>query len=115
MNITESVENGVSRIFLAGRFDANTCEAVERYIRERIDEGVDHMVIDMSQVSFIASAGLRVVLVTARELRRMENGDLRISGLQPAANRVFEISGLNNVIQIFSDFQTATESFSDAS
>jgi anti-anti-sigma factor len=111
MKITENVKGDVTRIFLKGRFDANTCGAVEEFIRERMGNGSRFFVLDMKDVTFIASAGLRVILVIARELRQEYQGDVYISTLTSPVNKVFEISGLNNVIKIFEDTETATQYF----
>lgn len=112
MNITEKVEGDVSRIDLEGRFDANTCGIVEQFIREKIKEGARYFVLDMEKVPFIASAGLRVILVFAKELQRKQ-GDLRLASLQPNVIRVFEISGLKNAMRIYDDAETAAMSFKD--
>lgn len=113
MEIMEKKEGSVSRIFLDGRFDANTSEKVERFITGKIDEGTHCLVLDMEKVPFIASAGLRVVLVFARKLRQEYDGDLRISSLQENVKKVFEISGLNNFLRIFDDAETAAQSFTE--
>ena len=111
MKIEETILKDVSSINLNGRFDANTSNDVENFIRERIGKGRSQFVLNMKNVSFISSAGLRVVIIIARELRNEHQGDLHIAGLQPSVNRVFEISGLNNILKIFDDEQTATEAF----
>ncbi|MBN2466619.1 MAG: STAS domain-containing protein [Deltaproteobacteria bacterium] len=111
MKITENVQNNVSRIFLDGRFDANTCGEVEQFIRKRIDDGMHYFVLDMENVSFIASAGLRVVLVIAKELRNTSRGDLCIASPQPNVRKVFEISGIDNVLQIHEDVERAAKGF----
>lgn len=111
MNITEDVKNNVARIYLDGRFDAETCGLVEQFIRKKVEEGTHKFVLNMEKVQFIASAGLRVVLVFAKELRQKYQGDLCISSLQPKVNKVFEISGLNSVLRIYDDMETATQSF----
>ncbi len=112
MKIEENILNDVSSIKLEGRFDANTSDAVEKFIREKIEKGCSQFVLNMENVSFISSAGLRVVIIIARELRNEHQGDLHIAVLQPSVKRVFEISGLNNILKIFDDEQTATETFS---
>jgi len=112
MKIEENILNDVSSIKLEGRFDANTSDAVEKFIREKIEKGCSQFVLNMENVSFISSAGLRVVIIIARELRNEHQGDLHIAVLQPSVKRVFEISGLNNILKIFDDEQTATEVFS---
>ena len=113
MKITESVEDNVSQVYLEGRFDAHTSDAVDAYIREKMEQGRHQFVLNMEKVPFIDSAGLRVVLVIARDLRGEYQGDLRVTMLQPAVNKVFEISGLNNVMRIFDDAKTAVQSFSE--
>ncbi len=95
-----------------GRFDADTADEVEEFIRKKIKKDFRHFVLDMENVPFIASAGLRVVIVLAKELRDGDKGDLYVAALQPSVYRVFEISGLNNVLRIFDDTETATQSFS---
>ena len=112
MKIEENILNDVSSIKLEGRFDANTSDAAEKFIREKIEKGCSQFVLNMENVSFISSAGLRVVIIIARELRNEHQGDLHIAVLQPSVKRVFEISGLNNILKIFDDEQTASEAFS---
>jgi stage II sporulation protein AA (anti-sigma F factor antagonist) len=111
MKITESMKDNVSQVNLEGRFDAHTSETVDAYIREKMEKGSHQFVLNMEKVPFIDSAGLRVVLVITRDLRGKYQGDLRVTMLQPAVNKVFEISGLNNVIRIFEDDTTAVQSF----
>lgn len=112
MNITETTQDNVSRVDLEGRFDANTCGTVEQFIRGKIKEGILRFVLNMENVPFIASAGLRVVLVFAKELQK-NKGDLRLANLQPNVFRVFEISGLKNAMRIFDDVEIAAQSFND--
>jgi len=81
MKIEENILNDVSSINLEGRFDANTSDAVEKFIREKIEKGCSQFVLNMENVSFISSAGLRVVIIIARELRNEHQGDLHIAVL----------------------------------
>jgi len=111
MKISENKVGNVVRVYLEGRFDADTSATVESFIREKIETGTKCFVLDMEKVSFIASAGLRVLLVFARELRQKHEGDLRITSLQTNVKKVFEISGLNSVLRIFEDIDAATKSF----
>jgi anti-anti-sigma factor len=114
IHITEKIHEDVVQISLEGRFDANTCRDVEKFIRQKIEKGAYRFVLDMEKVSFIASAGLRIVLVFAKELRRKhEGGDLRISEAQEAVVKVFTISGLHNVMKFFEHTDEAVRSFAN--
>lgn len=111
MKITEYFENNVSFLYLEGRFDGNTSWQVEQHIRDRIGQSISKFVLNMEGVPFIASSGLRVVLAMTKELRQKHRGDLRISGLQPTVSKVFELSGLFNVLKIFNEVEDAAASF----
>jgi anti-anti-sigma factor len=113
MNISEQRVDDVTQIRLDGRFDAHTADSVETFLRDKISEGCRKFVMDMEHVSFIDSAGLRVILVMARDLRNQHRGEMHMAALQPAVRRVFEISGLENVISLFEDSQTATQRFTE--
>jgi anti-anti-sigma factor len=111
MNISGQVWNNVVQINLDGRFDAATAPAAEQYIRDCIARGFVNVVINMTSVQYIASAGLRVVLAMTKELRLTHHGDLRVAALPVPVAKVFELSGLYGVIRIFDDVPTATQSF----
>ncbi len=112
MKITEQITDNITIINLDGRLDAHTCESVEAFFREKMENGQYKFVMNMENVEFIDSAGLRVVLVVARDLRNKHKGDLHFALLQPAVSRVFEISGLNNVLYIYNNSENAVQGFS---
>jgi len=60
------------------------------------------IILDMREVTFITSAGLRLVAMTATRAAAAHGG-FAIFGLQPAINEVFEICGLQEMIPIASD------------
>ena len=111
MTITGSVWNSVVQINLDGRFDASTAPAVEQYIRDCITRGLIHVTLNMTMVQYIASAGLRVVLAMAKELRLTHKGDLRIAALPDSVAKVFELSGLYTVLKIYDDVGSANQSY----
>jgi len=113
MNVTDKIENGINLVYLDGRFDANTSGIVEDYLKRLINEGSSKFVFNMESVPYIASAGLRVVLATAKILRQKHDGDLRLVALQPNVAKVFEISGLSNVLRLFEGSEEAIQSFSE--
>jgi anti-anti-sigma factor len=110
MKVSEDFQNNISHVILDGRFDANTCDAVEQFIRQRMKAGRRQFVLNMERVPFTASAGLRVILVIAKELRSELQGDLCIASPQPPVKKVFEISGIDNVLHIFDDVEAAIKS-----
>jgi anti-anti-sigma factor len=57
------------------------------------------MVMDFSQVNFISSAGLRVILLVAKKLEQVK-GKVKLCGLNATLKDVFEISGFSKLFEI---------------
>jgi anti-anti-sigma factor len=76
----------------AGRVDSTTSETLERALAAALDGGARRLVVDFSDVSYISSVGLRVLLVTAKRMRT-ERGALVLCGLGDAVRQVFDLAG----------------------
>jgi len=111
VTITGTVWNNIVQVNLSGRFDAATAPAVEQYLKDCISRGYIRVVLNMADVQYISSAGLRVVLAMTKELRLGHKGDLRIAALNESVSKVFELSGLYSVLKIFEDIAGANQSF----
>ena len=59
----------------------------------------DRVILDLSDLSYISSAGLRVLMLAARQTKA-QNGTLVLTGLQPLVQEIFEISRFNLVFDI---------------
>jgi anti-anti-sigma factor len=96
------VAGGVAVYHIVGRLDALTSPNLESAVGSALSGGNPWIIFDMGEVTFISSAGLRVILMTAKQAAAAKGG-LAIFGLQSAVNEVFEISGLQKFIPIASD------------
>ena len=67
--------------------------------------GGDRLVLDLSGLEYISSAGLRVLMLASRDVKT-RNGNLVVCGLQPVVREIFEISRFNIVFRVLPD-QTA--------
>lgn len=112
LEVRSEVVDGVAMFRIAGRFDAEalTCQVLQSGIDSAIGAGAPRIIFDMREVGFITSAGLRVVVMTAKRAAAAKGG-LSIFGVQPAVNEVFEISGLTKIIPIASDETEARSKF----
>ena len=86
-------------VSLQGRMDAVTAPELEKKIDGLIEEGLNRFVINLKDLEYISSAGLRVILVIAKKLKT-SNGQMLISNLKGVVNEVFEISGFTSILQI---------------
>ena len=93
-----------------GNLDTNTSSDAEATINEPIDNGSLKLLADFEKLNFISSAGLRVLLATAKKLRGT-GGDLRICGLNPTVQEVFDISGFGSILSVCSSESEALSLF----
>ncbi len=95
---TERVEKAVL-ICPVGRVDGSNVGVLESAIQAQLDAGEKTLVFDFAGLNYISSAGLRVLLVTARRAQR-EGGKALFCELADHITHVFEISGFTNILTI---------------
>lgn len=97
-------------IYLTGSFDALTADEAQNYIATQFDGGQQQVVLDLSQVDFMSSAGVRVLLEMLKTGRGI-GGDLRVAAAQPGVERTLELSGLVRVLKVYPSLEEAVLSF----
>src|SRR3546814_21173006 len=83
---------------LAGRLDSNTAPDLEQARPTRIGQH-PATIVDLSQVGYVSSAGLRILLKVAKTARSSGHR-LVLSGLAPSVREVFDISGFSSIFAI---------------
>jgi anti-sigma B factor antagonist len=99
MNVVISEEAGVTKAELAGRLDTANVNDIEQQFTSGIMPKAQHTVVDLSNVSFIASLGIRMLLTTARGLAG-RGAKLALFGANPAVMEIFETTALFDIIPI---------------
>ena len=102
--------DAVTVVAMEGNLDTNTSVDAQSHINALIDEGATKLLTDFTKVDFVSSAGLRVLLATAKKLGGI-GGSLRICGLNEAVNEVFEISGFSTILDVFPNREVALKGF----
>jgi anti-anti-sigma factor len=92
MDIHQDRTGGVVVVTPVGRIDSTTSDAVEQVLAKALDAGDRKFVIDFAAVDYISSAGLRVLLVTARRLSG-GRGALVLCALTDPVRQVFDLAG----------------------
>jgi serine/threonine-protein kinase RsbW len=103
--------NEVVVIAINDRIDALTAPRVSKLVNERIGNGARQVVLDLSNVSFLSSSGLRALLLIRKELMTL-GGELRLAALQPQVYEVFTITGFTQVFNIHPSVSEARAAFS---
>jgi anti-sigma B factor antagonist len=110
MNTTIKNEGDISIISLTGSLDTNTSKEAEDQINKLIDEGSIKLLIDLTDLDYISSSGLRILLSTSKKLKSLR-GEMRICGLNETVNEVFEISGFTMIFNVLKTLEEAKASF----
>ena len=116
MEITHKGFNRVDLLTLGGRLDAASSPQFKQQIDALFDQGRYRLVLDMTNLEYIASPGLRVLIEArkrARDLKLtdLEGGDVRIANLPPRIKEVFDLTGFTSLFEIFDDITEAVGSF----
>ena len=86
----------------AGRIDQSSADAFKDALDPYLDQcaaGRDRVVVDLSELEYISSAGLRVLMLAAKR-SKAQRGTLVLAGLQPLVREIFEISRFTLVFDI---------------
>ena len=85
-------------VALEGRIDTLTAPQLETELAPLLG-GVEALVLDLTQVAYISSAGLRVLLSTHKKMLAA-GGSLTISNAVPAVREVFDITGFSDILTL---------------
>jgi stage II sporulation protein AA (anti-sigma F factor antagonist) len=102
MMITEEPHGRVLLVAASGRLDGNTSGEFTARLEPLISRAEPRLVLDMSGIEFISSAGLRAVLALFRKIKAAK-GAFALCAVQPPVLEVLDISGFVNLIQIHSE------------
>ena len=105
MEITEEKRGNVNIVGLHGRLDGTTSPGVEERLLALTAQGEVRIAFDLSGLSYISSAGLRVLMLVAKQVRS-GGGRLALAALTDNVHEIFKIAGFT---QLFSVYQTLDE------
>lgn len=67
MNIKVEKEAGIITVFLSGTIDIPSAESMKKTLHELLEEGIDELILDFSEVESIGSSGIGALLLTHKE------------------------------------------------
>lgn len=132
MDVTVNQENGrvpVTVIQVAGNTDSESADEFEKKVLEVIDGGARHLVLDLSKVPYMSSAGLRVLQNTFDKLRSLSSDEsdkemyrkinegsftsphLKLLNPTKEVVEVLKMTGFDMLVSIETDLKTAVDSF----
>lgn len=91
----------------AGRIDAATAPLLEQDLLAAIDGGDRAIIVDLSSVEYISSAGLRALLAALKRLKAL-GGNLVLCSMHPYVKEVFDMTGFSKIFQVCSSSEEAS-------
>lgn len=96
LSINCSRQDSSVKYAISGRIDTVTAPQLSANIHV---EDASELIIDLTEVDYVSSAGLRVFLQTQAEINKA-GGSMRIVNCQPHIKKLFEIVGFNSIMEI---------------
>ena len=97
MTINKKQEGSALTIALEGRLDTMTAPELEAELKSSLD-GVSELTVDLSDLAYISSAGLRVLLSAQKTMSKQ--GSMVVCGANEDIMDIFEVTGFVDILNI---------------
>lgn len=106
--LTSEVIGNHINVLVAGELNSGTSPKVENELRDLVDQGHEKVVVSLENVSLITSAGLRVLLVLAKDLKRF-GGHIAFYDAQPNVLEIFAMTGFDSILDLLGSYEAAVD------
>lgn len=110
MEIRTSELKRVTLFEINGRIDSTNATELGDALNAAVDAGRAQIVVDLSNVEYMSSAGLRELVTALKKVKR-GTGDLRLAAPSERVMEVLELAGLDSIFEIYSNQVEAVGSF----
>lgn len=110
MKITTKDFAGITVVYLAGELGSTTSGQVMDDLVGRVKGGANRIVLNLEDLTFLSSAGIRSILVAAKLLQNAD-GEMRICNASESVRKVLETTGFTSLVKLDSDESHAVSSF----
>jgi len=107
LKIQERVEGSIKILNISGRIDSRTAREFETHLKSAISDMSPHLLLDMKDVEYITSAGMRVLASAYKAVSKFEGGDIVIANLREDLVRLFRLIGFDGLFTLYDDIETA--------
>jgi anti-sigma B factor antagonist len=110
LDLSTRSEGPATVVEVTGTVDAVTAPRFADALQAEVAAGRSRLVVDLQDVAYVSSAGLRAVLAGLKAARTA-GGDVRLAGATDAVKQVFDLAGFGSILQSFDDVAGAAASF----
>lgn len=97
LNITKTPKDAALTVALAGRLDTVTAPELEAELKASLD-GVSELAIDLAELEYVSSAGLRVLLSAQKIMNKQ--GEMKVLHVSDTVMEIFEVTGFSDILTI---------------
>lgn len=97
LNINKKIENGKAAFNLEGRLDMITAPMLEEQLLASLD-GVTELILDFKDLTYISSAGIRVLLTAQEALG--QQGEMKLIQVNEMIRGILEMTGITNLMPV---------------
>ncbi len=97
MTVNKELNGSELVISVSGRIDTTTAPTLEGEIKDSLD-GVQKLVLDIAEVEYVSSAGLRVFLSTHKTMSKQ--GSMVVKNVSESVKEIFEVTGFADILTL---------------
>jgi anti-sigma B factor antagonist len=111
MEITTKQLKRVDVVTVSGRVDSSTAPELESVLQSIVDADRFRICMDLENLEYLSSAGIKVLISTLKACKRWNRGDVRLANVPPYIAEVFELAGLTPLFKTYPNLVEAVGSF----
>ena len=108
MNLVTEDFNDVRQVFVAGKIDSRMAPEFEEALDKALHGEPKHLIVNLKDVDYLSSAGLRCILVIAKRLEKMDR-KLAFVGAQDPVVEVIKLTGVDRIFPLCATTQEARD------
>ena len=106
MELSHKATGSYTEVLASGRLNMVSAPSLRTYIDEVVSSGVNRIVVNLADTTFMDSSGLGA-LIGCLKAARQEGGDLRIAAVQPQVKMVLELTSMDRVLKSYASGEAA--------
>ena len=110
MNIEEKREGNILVLYLSGQLDNVAAHEFASLLARHIEAGEHHLLLNLANLSYLSSSGLRILLGAAQKLDTLR-GKFFLCSLTNAVKQAIELVGFHRILKIYENEDDAFQNF----
>ncbi|GHK05176.1 anti-sigma factor antagonist [Streptomyces sp. NPDC003753] len=103
----------VALVTVKGFLDVDTATELQHHLANQMHHGRQHLLLDLSEVPFMDSSGINIILNAYKETRQV-GGSIGLIDPAPAVQRILDLTGVSLTVPSFKTVQDALDDTGDA-